>query len=74
MVDPLWWVTLPQFWASQVVLIIVGHVIAVVAAHYIAVDLYKSKATLGHLPIVTVMVGYTILSLWIISQPLVTTS
>lgn len=72
--DPLWWVTLPQFWASQVLLIVVGHVIAVVAAHYIAVDLYESRSTLGHLPMVMVMVGYTVLSLWIISQPLVTTS
>lgn len=67
------WLSFPSFWGSQVVLIVVGHVIAVVAAHYVAVDRYDSPAAArrGHLPLVVLMVGYTVLSLWIISQPLV---
>lgn len=70
-INPLWWLSLPQFWASQVVLIVVGHVVAVVAAHHVAVDRYGSNADVGHLPMVAVMVGYTVLSLWIISRPVI---
>ena len=69
----LGWLTLPAFWGSQVILIVVGHVIAVVAAHSVAVERYGtlSKARRAHLPLVALMVGYTVLSLWIISQPVV---
>jgi hypothetical protein len=66
--DPLWWLSLPGFWASQVVLIVV----AVVAAHHVAVDRYGPDAPRGHLPMVAVMVGYTVLSLWLISRPVIT--
>lgn len=71
-IDPIWWLSVPQFWASQVVLIVLGHVVAVVAAHHVAVDRYGQRANLGHLPMVATMVGYTILSLWIISRPVIT--
>lgn len=69
----LGWLSLPVFWGSQVVLIIAGHIIAVVAAHLVAVRRYESlsAARRGHLPLVLLMVGYTILSLWIISRPVV---
>jgi hypothetical protein len=71
--DPLGWLSLPVFWGSQVLLIVVGHVIAVVAAHHVAVERYPSlsAARRGHLPLVVLMIGYTVLSLWIISQPVV---
>jgi len=71
--SPLEWLSLPVFWGSQVVLIVLGHVIAVIAAHYVAVKRYDSPVTArrGHLPLVVLMVGYTVLSLWIISQPVV---
>lgn len=67
------WLSLPLFWGSQVTLIVIGHVVAVVAAHYVAVDRYGSVGAprRGHVPLVVVMVGYTVLSLWIISQPVV---
>jgi hypothetical protein len=69
----LGWLSLPAFWGSQVLLIVAGHVIAVVAAHSVAVERYGtlSKARRVHLPLVALMVGYTVLSLWIISQPVV---
>lgn len=81
--QPLWpgldeivllrWLSLPLFWGSQVVLIVLGHVVAVVAAHYVALARYESQrgAQRGHLPLVVLMVGFTVLSLWIISQPVV---
>ena len=73
-VDPLAWLTLPAFWWSQVLLIVVGHIVAVIAAHYVALDRYESVATArrAHVPLVMLMVGYTVLSLWIISRPVIT--
>jgi hypothetical protein len=72
-IDPLGWLSLPAFWGSQVLLIVVGHIVAVVAAHHVAVERYSSvsAARRGHLPLVVLMIGYTVLSLWIISQPVV---
>jgi hypothetical protein len=69
----LGWLSLPVFWGSQVLLIVLGHVFAVVAAHYVAAKRYDSPgaARRGHLPLVILMVGYTVLSLWVISQPVV---
>ena len=69
----LGWLSLPLFWASQVLLIVAGHVVAVVAAHLVAVQRYETPtaARRGHLPLVGLMVGYTVLSLWIISRPVV---
>jgi succinate dehydrogenase hydrophobic anchor subunit len=67
------WLPVSAFWGSQILLIVGGHVIAVVAAHHVAAGRYDglSAARRGHLPLVVVMVGYTILSLWIVSRPLV---
>lgn len=67
------WLSLPAFWASQVVPIVVRHVIAVVAAHLVAAERYPrlADARRGHLPSVAPVVGYTVLSLWIVSRPVV---
>lgn len=66
-------IAIPAFWASQVVLIVLGHIVAVVAAHAVAVDRFGTveRARRAHLPLVVVMVAYTVLSLWIISRPVV---
>ena len=70
---PLDWLPLWAFWGTQIVLIVAGHIIAVVAAHAVAVERYGtlSKARRAHFPLVALMVGYTVLSLWIISRPVV---
>jgi hypothetical protein len=69
----LGWLSVPVFWGSQVLLIVAGHIIAVVAAHAVAVERYETlaRARRAHLPLVVLMVGYTVLSLWIISRPVV---
>ena len=71
--DLLGWLSVPVFWGTQVLLIVAGHVVAVVAAHAVAVERYEtlSQARRAHLPLVVLMVGYTVLSLWIISRPVV---
>lgn len=71
--QPLSGLTLPVYWGFQVVAIVLGHVVAVVAAHYVSLDAFGEprRAWRAHLPLVALMVGYTVLSLWIISQPVV---
>ena len=66
------WLPVAGFWASQVLLIVGGHVVAVVAAHTVATERHGlGRGRRAHLPLVVVMVGYTVLSLWIVSQPVV---
>jgi hypothetical protein len=60
-------------WVTAVVAIVTGHVVAVVLAHVAALahDADRHRAIIGQAPMVVLMVGYTILSLWILSQPIV---
>ncbi|MBV0925084.1 hypothetical protein KTS45_12845 [Halomicroarcula limicola] len=70
--DPVAGLPLSVFWGSQVGLVVAGHLVAVVAAHAVAVEAYGRRGgRRAHAPLVAVMVGYTVLSLWIISQPVV---
>ena len=59
-------------WHSQVALIVSGHVIAVYLAHLVALRLLKDRrrALLSQLPILALMILYTVFSLWILSQPI----
>lgn len=70
-VHPLGWLSLPAFWASQVVLVVAGHVVAVLAAHVVVAggDASRRGVLLSHAPLTGLMVGYTVLSLWIVSRP-----
>tara|TARA_Y100000590_G_scaffold413983_1_gene510385 strand:+ start:1966 stop:3423 length:1458 start_codon:yes stop_codon:yes gene_type:complete len=60
-------------WILGLFAIIIGHVIATYAAHIIASK--KSESQLDILrtqsPILILMIGYTIVSLWILAQPIV---
>lgn len=70
--QPLWWLSLPVYWGFEVVAIVAGHVVAVVAAHYAAQRRFGAdRAWRAHLPLVALMVAYTALSLWIITRPVV---
>jgi hypothetical protein len=57
------------YWGSAVGLVVVGHLVAVVAAHLASRELFGVDAARGHAPLVALMVGYTVLSLWILSRP-----
>src|SRR5262245_4622547 len=63
-------------WYTAVVAIVVGHIIAVYVAHVIALRWYPDRrsAIRSQIPMLVLMVGYTIVSLWIIAQPIVETS
>lgn len=58
-------------WQSQVALILLGHVVAVWVAHHIALDVYPDRwqAIKSQIPMMVLMVGYTMLSLWILTRP-----
>jgi hypothetical protein len=61
------------FWYGAVTLVVVGHVIAVYLAHAVALREFGSRrlALLSQVPMLALMVGYTMLSLWILAQPIV---
>jgi hypothetical protein len=62
-------------WWTAVIAVVVGHVYAVYLAHVMALRLYGGgrPALLSQLPLVLLMVAYTMISLWILSQPIIET-
>jgi hypothetical protein len=59
-------------WYAQVVLIVIGHVIAVYLAHLRAGERFRTaqRALLSQYPMLVLMVMYTMTSLWILAQPI----
>ncbi len=59
-------------WYAQIVLIVIGHIVAVVLSHLRANSLFKSaqRALLSQYPMLLLMVVYTFTSLWILAQPI----
>jgi hypothetical protein len=62
-------------WSVAVVAVVLGHVIAVYLSHVTALRVFADRwvALKSQVPMVLLMVGYTMLSLWILSQPIVET-
>jgi hypothetical protein len=60
-------------WYTAIVAIVLGHVIAVYVAHVVALREFRNRraALRSQVPMLVLMVGYTIVSLWIIAQPIV---
>lgn len=60
-------------WYTGVVAIVAGHVIAVYLAHRTAQRVFRNRKRIlaGQLPMLVLMVAYTMISLWIIAQPAV---
>lgn len=61
-----------MIWILAIFSVVAGHVIAVILAHMRALEIHPSRSTalLSQLPMLMLMIGYTLLSLWILSQPL----
>ena len=59
-------------WYMQVILIVLGHVIAVWLSHLRAGERFRNarRALLSQYPMLALMVGYTMTSLWILAQPI----
>ena len=60
------------YWSISIISILVGHIIAVFLSHSIAMRLFKSQSSAirSQYPMLLLMVGYTVASLWIITQPM----
>jgi len=58
-------------WYAQIVLIVLGHIVAVLLAHLRANAVFQSaqSALLSQYPMLLLMVMYTFTSLWILAQP-----
>ncbi len=65
------WIPSAVVWYVSVAAIVGGHIAAVVLAHRLALRDAPGKAVLAGVPLVALMVAYTVLSLWIIAQPMV---
>jgi hypothetical protein len=59
-------------WFMQIILIVLGHVVAVYLAHLRAGERFRSaqRALLSQYPMLVLMVLYTMTSLWILAQPI----
>ncbi len=57
-------------WALQVGLIVAGHIVAILAAHRIAsASVPRHRAAIrAQAPLITLMIAYTVLGLWILGQ------
>ncbi|MBT3371021.1 MAG: hypothetical protein HOE98_23530 [Rhodospirillaceae bacterium] len=60
-------------WYIAVSAIVVGHVFAVYIAHVMALWVFEDRgaALRSQIPMLVLMIGYTMISLWILSQPIV---
>ena len=60
-------------WYVSVTAIVIGHIAAVCLAHAMALRVFKDNqaALRSQYPMLALMVGYTMVSLWIIAQPIV---
>ena len=65
------WIPTVAVWYLSVAAIVGGHVAGIVLAHRLALRDAPGRAVVAGLPMVALMIGYTILSLWIIAQPIV---
>ena len=60
-------------WYLSIAVIVVGHILAVYLSHLAAARIFEDHgaATQSQYPMLTLMVMYTVVSLWIIAQPIV---
>jgi hypothetical protein len=63
--------TVRAIWLTQAGAVVVGHVLAILLAHAIAVRLYEEsrKAVLSQAPLAVFMVFYTFFGLWLLASP-----
>jgi hypothetical protein len=59
-------------WHAQVALILLGHIVGVYLAHVVALDTFSShkKALVSQIPMLILMVAFTMIGLWILALPI----
>jgi hypothetical protein len=65
-------ISLKVIWHTAIVAIVIGHVIAVYVAHRVALNVFGTRraALLSQIPMLVLMVAYTMTSLWMLAQPI----
>ncbi|MEB8389139.1 hypothetical protein OO012_18070 [Rhodobacteraceae bacterium KMM 6894] len=58
-------------WLTQAGAVVIGHVIAIILAHALAMRLFQSRraAVLSQAPLALFMIGYTFFGLWLLASP-----
>lgn len=58
-------------WLTQAFAVVAGHVLSVLLAHALALDLFGSarRAIISQAPLAAFMVGYTFIGLWLLAAP-----
>lgn len=66
-------INLKMLWNFQVGLIIIGHIVAILIAHTVAERYFSNakKTLVSQYPMLILMIFYSVLSLWIMAQPIV---
>ncbi len=64
--------SLETIWYFQVALVIIGHVFGIAISHRLAYRLFKNRAAAlrSQVPMIALMVLFSVLSLWLIAQPM----
>jgi hypothetical protein len=59
-------------WHTQVAVILIGHLVSVALAHQMAMRTFPTRRTIvvSQLPMLILMVAYTVVGLWILTLPL----
>jgi hypothetical protein len=59
-------------WNLQVAFILIGHIVGVYLAHLVALKIFpnQSKALISQLPLLLLMIVYTLTGLWILALPI----
>lgn len=63
--------TVRIIWLSQAGAVVLGHVIAILLSHALALQLYKNHriAVRSHIPLALFMIAYTVFGLWLLASP-----
>jgi len=58
-------------WFVQAAAVVIGHILSILLAHRIALDLHRThrRAFVSQLPLVLFMLGYTLFGLWLLATP-----
>ena len=66
-------VTARLAWFISIAAIVIAHIISVYLAHVIALRTFRTRTSslISQIPMLVLMVGYTMVSLWILAQPIV---
>jgi hypothetical protein len=63
--------TVRVIWLAQAGAVVAGHVLAILIAHVLALNLYGTtrRAALSQAPLALFMIGYTLFGLWLLASP-----